>query len=320
MAKCQNPRYNVTEGLMRRRGFTLIELLVVLAIVAILSALLFPIMVGAKASARKAASISNLKQLALATQNYLSDLDDTYPIYQVPVDGAYGYSWGTWWAVPSDWIGATDGGTRSIHENFVLNTLRRYIRNLDVFSEPAGMLVDPMQGAHGVGSPPPEVQTSTSYTYNGLLNGYQGSAVARPSHLIVFWNGSGRANFRGIGNVNPDLYCNDVSQPCVYKPKAAGCNMRVNGEGSGTWFVTERTGWDVHSGGLNYAYCDGHVRWRPVGVNRRGETNPRIDPNAEYEGQRALGQWYDEFYCHSYLFRPDFDFENWDPATRSRRY
>jgi prepilin-type N-terminal cleavage/methylation domain-containing protein len=65
---------------MRARAFTLIELLVVIAIIAILAALLFPVFAQAKESAKKTQCLSNARQIAMATQMYLSDSDGTYPI------------------------------------------------------------------------------------------------------------------------------------------------------------------------------------------------------------------------------------------------
>ncbi|MDW8104873.1 MAG: prepilin-type N-terminal cleavage/methylation domain-containing protein [Armatimonadota bacterium] len=62
---------------MKRLGFTLIELLVVIAIIAILAAILFPVFAQARENARKAKSISNLKQLALAHNMYAQDYDET---------------------------------------------------------------------------------------------------------------------------------------------------------------------------------------------------------------------------------------------------
>ncbi|MDX2064732.1 MAG: prepilin-type N-terminal cleavage/methylation domain-containing protein, partial [Fimbriimonadaceae bacterium] len=60
----------------RNSAFTLIELLVVIAIIAILAAILFPVFAEAKSSAKKTASLSGLKQLALGLQMYSTDFDD----------------------------------------------------------------------------------------------------------------------------------------------------------------------------------------------------------------------------------------------------
>jgi len=67
---------------MLRRAFTLIELLVVIAIIAILAAILFPVFAQAKAAAKSAASLSNVKQNGLAAQMYSGDFDDTAMLAQ----------------------------------------------------------------------------------------------------------------------------------------------------------------------------------------------------------------------------------------------
>jgi len=64
--------------LMKRRAFTLIELLVVIAIIAILAAILFPVFAQAKAAAKGAASISNLKQITTGSIMYSGDADDQF--------------------------------------------------------------------------------------------------------------------------------------------------------------------------------------------------------------------------------------------------
>src|SRR3954462_12041414 len=59
-----------------RRGFTLIELLVVIAIIAILAAILFPVFAQARAAARKASCLSNLRQLNAGATMYAQDYDE----------------------------------------------------------------------------------------------------------------------------------------------------------------------------------------------------------------------------------------------------
>ena len=56
----------------RSAGFTLIELLVVIAIIAVLIALLLPAVQAAREAARRAQCVNNLKQIGLATHNYIS--------------------------------------------------------------------------------------------------------------------------------------------------------------------------------------------------------------------------------------------------------
>lgn len=58
------------------RGFTLIELLVVIAIIALLMAILIPVLKRAREQAKAVACLSNLKQWALATVMYAVDYDD----------------------------------------------------------------------------------------------------------------------------------------------------------------------------------------------------------------------------------------------------
>jgi prepilin-type N-terminal cleavage/methylation domain-containing protein/prepilin-type processing-associated H-X9-DG protein len=71
-----------------KRAFTLIELLVVIAIIAILAAILFPVFAQAKASAKRSASLSNVKQHATAAHIYSADYDD---VIVLMMNGQYTY-------------------------------------------------------------------------------------------------------------------------------------------------------------------------------------------------------------------------------------
>jgi prepilin-type N-terminal cleavage/methylation domain-containing protein len=62
-------------------AFTLIELLVVIAIIAILATLLLPVLSRAKSSARRAACISNARQINLAVRMYADEHGDAIAYY-----------------------------------------------------------------------------------------------------------------------------------------------------------------------------------------------------------------------------------------------
>jgi len=60
-------------------AFTLVELLVVMGVISVLASMLLPVMQRARASGRQSNCLSNLRQLAIAAQNYREENGDWYP-------------------------------------------------------------------------------------------------------------------------------------------------------------------------------------------------------------------------------------------------
>lgn len=65
---------------MRKHGFTLIELLVVIAIIAILAAILFPVLSNARAKAQQVRCFTQMKQIGMAVTRYAEDYYGAYPL------------------------------------------------------------------------------------------------------------------------------------------------------------------------------------------------------------------------------------------------
>ena len=119
----------------RRSGFTLIELLVVIAIIGILAAMLFPVFARARESARKVQCLSNIKNLSLAFQMYLTDYDRMPPAEhnQEVINYIANRKCGDAAAVVS--------GYRATEANPYLRIpviLDEYVKNRDIWSCPSG--------------------------------------------------------------------------------------------------------------------------------------------------------------------------------------
>ncbi len=79
------------------RAFTLIELLVVIAIIAVLIALLLPAVQSAREAARRAQCVNNLKQIGLASHNYVSQQGVFPPFAANYSNVGYWQAWPTGW-------------------------------------------------------------------------------------------------------------------------------------------------------------------------------------------------------------------------------
>ena len=126
-----------------RKGFTLIELLVVIAVIALLMALLIPVLNLAREGAQRAVCLSNLRQLTLAWVLYADDNDSKLvsgmpfdlmiPRNRSPDSDSYIEGWlgrafiPSDWAVTVEWMTGPDKGA-----------LWPYLKDIDVYRCPRG--------------------------------------------------------------------------------------------------------------------------------------------------------------------------------------
>jgi len=309
----------------RSFGFTLIELLVVIAIIAILAAILFPVFAQAREKARQISCLSNLKQSATASMMYVQDYDETFPTaFGTSVDGHWG--WDFIHIAPPGWSSSFGANTNHRALSTYQYVTQPYTKNSEIYGCPSSTEIDVTAAdpATVVQKPYP-----VTYTYNGLLHTYPMAGVQQPADVILLWEGDGKVKLKGASVAQPSLSCpeepdaNGNPTPCVYQPSNASCSQDKNGQFS-TLFFSDGSYW-VHNGGMNFAFADGHAKYRKLGAvttgksdvndvqGGEGPTDCHVDPAAGYT-TTGLSAWYwnvagpngEEWICHPYQFRPDY--------------
>jgi prepilin-type N-terminal cleavage/methylation domain-containing protein/prepilin-type processing-associated H-X9-DG protein len=212
----------------QKGGFTLVELLVVIAIIAILAAMLLPVLAKAKIRAQGISCLSNMKQLQLASILYAGDNNDLFPGNLALSAGGF-IPTGTPGILPS-WVGnnmgfnlngstdsppgcSTNAAYLGVSGDTVLGgtltgSIGRYAKAPGVYKCPADKSIDTFHNAPRVRSSSANLYCGADYRqYTGGTYGYNTSY--KPFYKYSdFGSGFGSSDCLVFVDENPNS-CND---------------------------------------------------------------------------------------------------------------
>jgi prepilin-type N-terminal cleavage/methylation domain-containing protein len=273
---------------MLRKAFTLIELLVVIAIIAILAAILFPVFAQAKEAAKKTSALSSVKQYGTATNIYMADSDDMFPL-GIVARPAPANTWGYNLIVPypSGWF---SDGVWNLPERInmsncqVTNSVQPYTKNYQL-SALAG-LANIQWNAPDFTATRNKNPEKIGLNFNGLLQGISSTAVNNPS-LVPMWSSvQGVANSEGRSATIPSLNCDKAPSGtggpdgCVY---SATLGMGTNPAQGSIWIYPSNNKGGLYNGGVVVTRTDSSAKFHRLST---GATNTNIlEPWSRYDTQ-----------------------------------
>jgi prepilin-type N-terminal cleavage/methylation domain-containing protein/prepilin-type processing-associated H-X9-DG protein len=222
-------------------AFTLIELLVVIAIIAILAAMLLPVLAKGKLSAQHAACESNLRQLGIATELYWDDNGGNCFYYSSASMNRNGMSGDLWWF---GWLADGSEGQRAF--DLSGGVLFPYLNGSDVRLCPSPAWNSPQFKLKGT-------NVIFSYGYNKYLSPPKTNELANinrvstPTETALFADSAQVNNFQTYNGQslrnNPmfeEFYYEDLETNYANPNNTPNCQFR-------------------HEQKANVTFADGHV-------------------------------------------------------------
>lgn len=288
----EHPRSACSHG--RRGAFTLVELLVVIAIIGVLVALLLPAVQAAREAARRMKCQNNLKQLALAHQNYHDTFGQLVP-------GCIRSNGTSWTALILPFL-----EQRNLHEqfdfspgNYLTNGGVRRAQNgltkIPMFLCPSSPAEKMMMGAPNHVNTPDLVNGTPPYTLHYYMNmGPKGTSTNGAAYEDSLVGSHGGFSLAGVCNIDSKYKLKDITDGTSFTfllgensrhdtkygsrfrnwmrgcdnsgdQEICGCRNYVNAinapvPATSTTFNDIAMG-SMHPAGTNFAMCDGAVKF-----------------------------------------------------------
>jgi prepilin-type N-terminal cleavage/methylation domain-containing protein/prepilin-type processing-associated H-X9-DG protein len=240
-----------------RDAFTLIELLVVIAIIAILAAILLPVLSKATETGRRAQCVSNIKQMCVASMLYAGDYNGDYEgnSLQVPTTQPTYLRW------PADHD--ENWSYPSFIQNvnvFVCPSTRNSINPTNtqiIFSTKQVVLVD----LESVAANRLATEGMSYKLFGAVDEGPPGNRQKQVPSEYPYWHKKTESFVQGY--VCTDAGGSDPGDNGV-KPGPSGMWIYLDNDGNSG--VANQVGpLDNHQVGGNVGFCDGHVQWVKAG-------------------------------------------------------
>lgn len=265
--------YVVANSRRQSLGFTLIELLVVIAIIAVLAAILFPVLASARNTAKRTQCSSNLHQLVIAMQMYADENNGRYVPAAKDIFSEGGGQW-RW----HGWREQAQANSPFLPQKGPL---------WDYMARSGGLKICP--SLRDYANPAAETGFELScggYGYNDKYVGgtyyrrsgtgaaaiaSSASDIKRPSKTVMFTDtGMPNAGVEGGFYVDEYSFCEPVFWP------------RSNGTVSSS--QPEPSIHFRHGGRCNVAWCDGHISCVSRSFTKAGQNVYGADNNAAEVG------------------------------------